>query len=474
MVQNLYKIFRGLKLPPQSAKVARTTLSILIIFIVICHYFSITSSNNVRNKSAFSGSYRELAKKAYFFNEDSTVSRKSKDSIFYKEYSLGAGAYVSGWQVLVNDYKFRMGPENMRITRGHHIVLDTSYNSLRASERDLSFKIHSTGVLAFASIVGKGLYPSLPTEGPPVFLNSMWFELLAKHIEFEDLNFRHSSLFLTSNDGILLRNFGLKNSILFIDSAKYVILDGYVNNVQVKSNADFTALNHIQVDSSSFINFKKVCFISDISGSGKIRISKTNESPGELVLGDVDLNYLIISDPGIHLSVDTGLTDQAKINMYKQLIVKYEDLKDLKKEYDIGLQRLNYKISGDHFMPWVRESWDNFGYDKSLIFINSIYLMLFFFSINLLCYPKMIRSGYHLKEFATADTRIKAKYSNNWRIEMGTAFYCLVYTFFIFWGLKLNVEKLRVSNIGYTILILVQYFVGIVCLAYIANIVITR
>jgi len=50
----------------------------------------------------------------------------------------------------------------------------------------------------------------------------------------------------------------------------------------------------------------------------------------------------------------------------------------------------------------------------------------------------------------------------------------LLYTAFIFWGLKLDVKELVIKKWWAIILIVFEYSIGVVCLAYIANFIITK
>jgi hypothetical protein len=53
------------------------------------------------------------------------------------------------------------------------------------------------------------------------------------------------------------------------------------------------------------------------------------------------------------------------------------------------------------------------------------------------------------------------------------AIYCLIYTSYLFWGLKLDFGKLKLANIPRAMLVIFQYLIGIICLAYLANYIIS-
>jgi hypothetical protein len=51
---------------------------------------------------------------------------------------------------------------------------------------------------------------------------------------------------------------------------------------------------------------------------------------------------------------------------------------------------------------------------------------------------------------------------------------CCVYTGFVFYGLKFDLNALKSHRIGLLLLLILQYILGIISLAYIANLIITK
>ena len=54
------------------------------------------------------------------------------------------------------------------------------------------------------------------------------------------------------------------------------------------------------------------------------------------------------------------------------------------------------------------------------------------------------------------------------------SFYCLIYTTYIFWGVQLSINKIKFVRFALLLLVIVQYLVGLVCLSYIINMIITK
>jgi hypothetical protein len=49
-----------------------------------------------------------------------------------------------------------------------------------------------------------------------------------------------------------------------------------------------------------------------------------------------------------------------------------------------------------------------------------------------------------------------------------------LYTTFVFWGLKLDLKELEIKKPLYMTILIGQYITGLVCLAYIANYIISK
>lgn len=119
--------------------------------------------------------------------------------------------------------------------------------------------------------------------------------------------------------------------------------------------------------------------------------------------------------------------------------------------------------------------WSNFGYEKDRIVGNTFFLFMLFYFINLMLYRSLIYDGYCIGEFQRAYERTIKKY----RTTSGKKYLiiltrCCLYTGYIFFGLKLNIEKIKLNNILLVVIVILQYCIGIICLAYLANLIITQ
>jgi hypothetical protein len=90
--------------------------------------------------------------------------------------------------------------------------------------------------------------------------------------------------------------------------------------------------------------------------------------------------------------------------------------------------------------------------------------------INFICFDKLIKIGYMLPKFQKANSYFNSKYRNNQlKLILKKTPCVIIYTCMIFWGIRLEREKVGIDNFGVFFYIIVQYVVGLICLAYIAN-----
>lgn len=106
--------------------------------------------------------------------------------------------------------------------------------------------------------------------------------------------------------------------------------------------------------------------------------------------------------------------------------------------------------------------WWDYGYKKWLIFPWTICALLFFTILNRVFFRHMNERVYMIKEVYTKDNSV---------CNSVDAFF---YTCLIFFGLRLSVDKINFKNRGGVIYLFVQYMLGLICLAYLANFVIQQ
>jgi len=167
---------------------------------------------------------------------------------------------------------------------------------------------------------------------------------------------------------------------------------------------------------------------------------------------------------------------------HDQSITILNTIKDVQKKhhfekgYEIAdkelmkFQYLNLPIRSDflslgRIRNWISEWWWDYGYDKGKVVVNSLYLMLVFFIINLFFFKGLLTT-YPIKSLVEAERTNRTFYVRHEGIRyIKSFFYCFFYTGTLFWGIKFDFEKVSVEKIGLVILVIIEYTTGIVCLA---------
>jgi hypothetical protein len=162
-----------------------------------------------------------------------------------------------------------------------------------------------------------------------------------------------------------------------------------------------------------------------------------------------------------------------KVGVYTALLESFK-----RKGYSSSYEKLDKEFQEFEFIEsgklgrvanWFVKNWWDYGYDKSLVLRNAIILNLLFFIINIFFFDTLINHGYKIRKFVLANSSLNKKYlASHVRLLLKLQ-YVFIYTCYIFWGLRLDVNNLGIHKIGLFIYVLFQYLVGVTCLAYLAN-----
>lgn len=284
------------------------------------------------------------------------------------------------------------------------------------------------------------------------------------------------------------------------------------------SGAHFTAkadFSHVQF--SSMLILEKAQFESEIIFDGAflpkyINLSNITSIATEIDLTSAEINdkyercniNLIGSDidkirfrynrfrlwfPELDTSWGGGETQidyELKAGVYEQLLEKqkiegftksYEILDKEYQEFKYSDPKGKYSWLWGPTLNWIDKNWWGYGYDKELVLRNVILIYLLLSLLNAFMLRHLTSSVY-VNEGIT--NRLDSLKDKNWLNKSLTSVrYSLFYTAVIFFGFKFDIDKLKyldnldgwhIFNLAYFIFI---YLGGIVCLAYLANYIIT-
>ena len=172
------------------------------------------------------------------------------------------------------------------------------------------------------------------------------------------------------------------------------------------------------------------------------------------------------------------------VSMFEALLKNFRDHGQQESARKLDIEYRKYKWSQKPiYMRWlgnVSDLWWLFGYEKERIFGWTFLLLSTLTVITLIFLPFLQRKVYTMEPIEKAEqlstTRrqnIKSPYSGTRRL-----WYAIVYTSSLFFQITLKVEKLHFTSkfwhIVGTLYIVLVYTTGIICLAYMANLILQK
>ncbi|KXX69279.1 hypothetical protein AVL50_19875 [Flammeovirga sp. SJP92] len=192
---------------------------------------------------------------------------------------------------------------------------------------------------------------------------------------------------------------------------------------------------------------------------------------------------------GFVLDKDSLKNYTVTVSVYEQLMKMqkrygytsgYEKADKEKKKY-IYFEKAKHgpwKFVKNMMLNFLDRYWWDYGYNKTLVFKNVILIFFFFYFINIIY---SIPYSYSFKNRVLRKRNVQNKLVLTYDMKpidfllkskkrwVRYGYYTLLYTAFIFFGLKMDFKEIKYHKIGNAFLIYFQYAVGLICLAYLAN-----
>lgn len=159
------------------------------------------------------------------------------------------------------------------------------------------------------------------------------------------------------------------------------------------------------------------------------------------------------------IEIYNGILNMQRINGFSDGYEKADkELQSLKYKHD-------YRFGS--IINWLDRNWWGYGYNRGLIFPNTLILFGTFFVLNLLFFNILSKTVYPVPEITIARiTSLQHHNGNRITVALSYSIHCFIYTLYLFFGLEMKIEKLKLTNKLLALLIVVQYMAGILCLAY--------
>ncbi|RYY37120.1 MAG: hypothetical protein EOP46_03825 [Sphingobacteriaceae bacterium] len=277
-------------------------------------------------------------------------------------------------------------------------------------------------------------------------------------------------------DTLILNNVGQGVSI--IDSRIGVLkreMPGKWNSFWIKNT---------QIDSVApfYGDFTDTISLSNIDFShlrGKFDISHITNHP-IIYISQTDITKIKFNIPATTVRVRSDQPYEEQLIIYQNLLKIYQDAGYTFKyeEYDKQYQELKYLVNGHPIINFISKYWWDYGYDKGRVIFISLGLYLAFMIMNIVLLSK-VKAVYWPEKFQLYEATLHQRRENGGRLHklkyhVNKTLSVALFTGYIFWGIKLDLKELELRHRYVLFLIISQYILGIICLAYIANFVISK
>lgn len=177
-----------------------------------------------------------------------------------------------------------------------------------------------------------------------------------------------------------------------------------------------------------------------------------------------------------------------KSNVYESLLNNFEKrgYTESYKILDIEYQEFLYlsKIeNGSVFVKFwyfivklVQRKWWNYGYDKELIVQNTLFFLILFSFINWMFFRHLNENVYKIPYLYSYYESLEEgeNFFEKTIYQLRSGYYSLHYTILIFFGLKLERKEIKYNNILGTLYLFLIYFLGLICTAYLLNLILSK
>lgn len=251
----------------------------------------------------------------------------------------------------------------------------------------------------------------------------------------------------------------LNNSIYFNEPFHQTNIT--FNDCSFGNNVSISNFQSSDADTISFINCFKIPYIVNIlPGDNKITLIFEKSD-----VSNISFDHL----ENFKLAFLSKSSREDKISVYENLLAKFKREGKLSSfEYiDIEYKKFNFGESlGGRLLSFIDKSWWNFGYQKWRIILWTIGLLLIYFVINLSIWNNITNIYPIILNSRNSNYRPKiTKISGKFRL-VTTVF---IFTAYIFFSLKIDLNKLSFDKPLLVIYFFLQYITGLICVFFIAN-----
>lgn len=250
------------------------------------------------------------------------------------------------------------------------------------------------------------------------------------------------------------------NSVIFAEGASF-------KGVSVADELLFN--NAVFLSDIDFSNIKNIDRRIDLTVVNTDTIQDGIKTRRGINLTNSDIAKFKIDYSLFYLQFDSSATFEYRSNVYQTLMNTFkldgytESYEILDKEY----KEFVYVNKNAWLTSSIDKYWWDFGYAKHYVFYWIFAFVFSFTAINFFIFPFLQNHVYRVNNI---ETNFRSK---RWNLPL-RLYYSLVYTSVLFFSLSVKLDNLKYKHPASVAYIFLIYILGIICLAYAANFVITK
>ena len=239
---------------------------------------------------------------------------------------------------------------------------------------------------------------------------------------------------------------------------------------EVKVMDDLVFSNAVFLDDIDFSNVTNIKNRIDLTVVNTDTLKDGRKTRRGINLTNSDIAKFKIDYSLFYLKFDSSASFEYRSNAYQSLLNTFkndgytESYELLDKEY----KKFTYSEKKAWFTYVLDKYWWDFGYAKHFIFYWIFSLLAIFTFLNFFFYPFLQREVYKINHIESSFK------SSKWIVLLQRLYYSLVYTSVLFFSLSVKLDNLKYKHWTAVAYIFIIYVLGIICLAYTANFVITK
>lgn len=236
----------------------------------------------------------------------------------------------------------------------------------------------------------------------------------------------------------------------------------------------------------SKIEIKKMQDTLIIVGSKDTKIDiyqerKRGDEKSKIFLWDINYDNLNTQWFGYELfRPHQTWTDDHLNSTYLSLLAhfKMKGFEESYEEVDKEYRKWKHLNHNQFFIDWLDENWWDYGYNKLLVLRNTFLIFLFFSFVNCWFLAKLSSDLYYDERVhSVVSKRSQKSRLKNFFVNIPAAVF---YTSQIFFGIKFSYDKLKYADklngvrVFFLFYFFLMYLSGLICIAYIVNVVVTK